>query len=164
MLRRPSAQWTGEHRTEYYEEIGGFETFRRIVAKFYEGVAGDEVLRPLYPEEDLGPAEERFLLFLVQYWGGPTTYSEHARPPPAADAARAVRGQPEAKDHWLLHFRAGLDSVDADPGAGRPVLGLRDPRRPVHGQLVRVSGQELGLQALAQRRVGIDRTGLPARS
>jgi hemoglobin len=62
--------------TTYYEEIGGFETFRRIVAKFYEGVAGDEVLRPLYPEEDLGPAEERFLLFLVQYWGGPTTYSE----------------------------------------------------------------------------------------
>ena len=43
---------------------------------FYEGVATDEVLRPLYPEEDLGPAEERFAMFLVQYWGGPTTYSD----------------------------------------------------------------------------------------
>ena len=42
--------------TTFYEEIGGFETFQRIVAKFYEGVAEDEVLRPLYPEEDLGPA------------------------------------------------------------------------------------------------------------
>ena len=49
-----------------------------IVARFYEGVADDPVLRPLYPEEDLGPAEERFRLFLVQYWGGPTTYSENA--------------------------------------------------------------------------------------
>ena len=62
--------------TTFYEEIGGFETLRRIVARFYEGVATDEVLRPLYPEEDLGPAEERFLLFLVQYWGGPTTYGD----------------------------------------------------------------------------------------
>ncbi len=62
--------------TTFYDEIGGFETFRTIVSKFYEGVAQDEVLRPLYPEEDLGPAEERFLLFLVQYWGGPTTYSD----------------------------------------------------------------------------------------
>ena len=60
----------------YYDEIGGEETFRRIVARFYEGVATDPVLRPLYPEEDLGPAEERFRLFLIQYWGGPTTYSD----------------------------------------------------------------------------------------
>ena len=73
------------------------------------------MLRPLYPEEDLGPAEERFRLFLVQYWGGPTTYSDDARPPAAADAARAVRGDPEAKEHWLLHFRAGLDEVELTP-------------------------------------------------
>ena len=60
----------------FYDEIGGDETIRRIVARFYEGVAGDPVLRPLYPEQDLGPAEERFRLFLIQYWGGPTTYSD----------------------------------------------------------------------------------------
>ncbi len=60
----------------FYDEIGGEETITRIVARFYAGVAGDEVLRPMYPEEDLGPAEERFRLFLMQYWGGPTTYSE----------------------------------------------------------------------------------------
>ncbi len=29
----------------------------------------------MYPEEDLGPAEERLRLFLIQYWGGPNTYS-----------------------------------------------------------------------------------------
>ena len=60
----------------FYDEIGGEETIRTIVHRFYEGVADDEVLRPLYPEEDLGPAEERFTLFLVQYWGGPTTYGD----------------------------------------------------------------------------------------
>ena len=60
----------------FYEAVGGYDTFHRIVARFYQEVATDEVLRPLYPEEDLGPAEERFRLFLMQYWGGPHTYSD----------------------------------------------------------------------------------------
>ena len=47
-----------------------------LVARFYEGVAGDPDLRALYPEEDLTDAEERLRLFLIQYWGGPTTYGE----------------------------------------------------------------------------------------
>ena len=60
----------------FYEAIGGHDTIKLIVDTFYEGVATDEVLRPLYPEEDLGPANERFRMFLEQYWGGPTTYSD----------------------------------------------------------------------------------------
>ncbi|KAA1418812.1 globin [Nocardioides humilatus] len=99
----------------YYEEIGGFETFRRIVAKFYEGVAGDEVLRPLYPEEDLGPAEERFLLFLVQYWGGPSTYSEQRGHPRLRMRHAPFPVDERARDHWLQHFRTALDSVSLTP-------------------------------------------------
>ena len=95
----------------FYEEIGGEETFRRIVAKFYEGVASDEVLRPLYPEEDLGPAEERFRLFLMQYWGGPTTYSDRRGHPRLRMRHAPFAVTPRAKDHWLRHFRAALDSV-----------------------------------------------------
>lgn len=56
--------------------MGGEPTFRRIVARFYAQVASDEVLRELSPEQDLGPAEERLALFLMQYWGGPQTYSQ----------------------------------------------------------------------------------------
>lgn len=99
----------------FYEEIGGFETFRRIVAKFYEGVATDEVLRPLYPEEDLGPAEERFLLFLVQYWGGPTTYSEQRGHPRLRMRHAPFPVDQEARARWLTHFRAALDSVGLTP-------------------------------------------------
>lgn len=105
----------GRVTTTFYEEIGGFETFRKIVATFYEGVAGDEVLRPLYPEADLGPAEERFLLFLVQYWGGPTTYSEQRGHPRLRMRHAPFAVNPEAKDRWLRHFRAGLDSVGLTP-------------------------------------------------
>ena len=93
------------------------------------------MLRPLYPEEDLGPAEERFRLFLVQYWGGPTTYSDTPRPPAAADAARAVRGDARTRaERWLVHFREGLDAAALHARAGRAVLGLRHPRRAVHGE------------------------------
>ena len=85
---------------------------RRIVARFYEGVATDELLRPLYPEEDLGPAEERFLLFLVQYWGGPTTYGDTRGHPRLRMRHAPFAVTPEAKDRWLVHFRAGLDEVE----------------------------------------------------
>jgi hemoglobin len=101
--------------TTYYEEVGGFETFETIVTRFYEGVATDEVLRPLYPEEDLGPATERFLLFLVQYWGGPTTYSEQRGHPRLRMRHAPFAVTPEARDRWLVHFRAGLDAADLTP-------------------------------------------------
>ena len=73
------------------------------------------MLRPLYPEEDLGPAEERFRLFLVQYWGGPTTYSDNRGHPRLRMRHAPFAVTPDAKDHWLLHFRAGLDEVDLTP-------------------------------------------------
>ena len=125
--------------TTFYDEIGGEATITAIVAAFYRGVAQDEVLRPLYPEEDLGPAEERFRLFLMQYWGGPTTYSDRRGHPRLRMRHAPFAVTPDAKDHWLRHFRAALDEVGAAAGAGRAVLGLRDPRRPVHGQLLRVT-------------------------
>src|SRR5512144_982811 len=55
----------------FYEQVGGEQTFRRLVAGFYARVATDPALRRLYPEADLSGAEERLRLFLMQYWGGP---------------------------------------------------------------------------------------------
>jgi len=99
----------------FYDEIGGMETMRTIVSTFYAGVAEDEVLRPLYPEEDLGPAEERFLLFLCQYWGGPTTYSERRGHPRLRMRHAPFPVNTEARDRWLTHFRAGLDAAELTP-------------------------------------------------
>lgn len=101
--------------TTFYEQIGGYDTIEHIVAAFYRGVADDEVLRPLYPEADLGPAEERFRLFLVQYWGGPSTYSERRGHPRLRMRHAPFAVTPEAKEHWLLHFRAALDEVALAP-------------------------------------------------
>ena len=102
---------TAEGQT-FYDEIGGYPTIAKIVERFYEGVATDELLRPLYPEQDLGPAAERFTLFLVQYWGGPTTYSDSRGHPRLRMRHAPFAVTPQARDHWLTHFRAGLDAAN----------------------------------------------------
>ena len=104
-----------DEQATFYDEVGGFETFRRIVHTFYEGVATDEVLRPLYPEEDLGPAEDRFAMFLEQYWGGPTTYSDLRGHPRLRMRHAPFAVTPTAAQHWLVHFRAALDEADLTP-------------------------------------------------
>ena len=99
----------------FYDQVGGHETFRRLVHEFYLGVAGDPQLRALYPEEDLGPAEEKFRMFLEQYWGGPPTYSEQRGHPRLRMRHAPYAVTPKAKEHWLRHFRAGLDEVALPP-------------------------------------------------
>ena len=106
---------SGETAQTFYDAIGGYPTIAKIVARFYEGVATDEVLRPLYPEEDLAAAEERFTMFLVQYWGGPTTYSERRGHPRLRMRHAPFAVTPRAKEHWLTHFRAGLDEAGLSP-------------------------------------------------
>jgi hemoglobin len=88
----------------FYDEIGGEATIRAIVHRFYEGVATDEVLRPMYPEADLGPAEDRFALFLMQYWGGPTTYGDTRGHPRLRMRHGPFLVTPTAAQHWLRHF------------------------------------------------------------
>jgi hemoglobin len=99
----------------FYDEIGGSPTIRAIVKRFYAGVAEDEVLRPMYPEADLTDAEERFALFLEQYWGGPTTYSDTRGHPRLRMRHAPFAVTSTARDHWLTHFRAGLDEADLTP-------------------------------------------------
>ena len=99
----------------FYDEIGGHDTFVRLVDAFYRGVAGDEVLKPMYPEEDLGPAKERLTLFLEQYWGGPTTYSDQRGHPRLRMRHAPFHVNPDARDRWLAHMRVAVDELDLPP-------------------------------------------------
>ncbi|MER7987303.1 globin [Streptomyces noursei] len=96
----------------FYEQVGGEDTFRRLVRRFYEGVAEDPLLRPMYPEEDLGPAEERLALFLMQYWGGPRTYSDNRGHPRLRMRHAPFTVDRAAHDAWLRHMRDAVDSLE----------------------------------------------------
>ena len=95
-----------------FERLGGEPTFRKLVEVFYAGVADDPLLRPMYPEEDLGPAIDRLTLFLIQYWGGPTTYSQERGHPRLRMRHAPFQVDAEARDAWLKHMRVAVDSID----------------------------------------------------
>jgi hemoglobin len=104
-----------EQQVSFYEAIGGHETFVALVDRFYAGVAADEVLRPLYPEADLASAAERLRMFLEQYWGGPTTYSDQRGHPRLRMRHAPFRVDSQARDHWLLHMREAVESLALPP-------------------------------------------------
>ena len=105
-----------------YARVGGTPFFEALVADFYARVAEDEVLRPLYPEEDLGPAEERLRLFLIQYWGGPSTYSqERGHPRLRMRHAPFAVGTAQI-EAWLRCMAAAVESADPAPAEREELL------------------------------------------
>lgn len=94
-----------------YARFGGHDFFRTLVHRFYEGVATDEPLRALYPETDLGPAEDRLRMFLEQYFGGPHTYSETRGHPRLRMRHLPYAVNHDQRDRWLRHMLGALDSM-----------------------------------------------------
>ncbi len=105
-----------------YEAAGGEPTFRLLVSRFYARVAADVLLRPLYPEEDLASATERLTLFLIQYWGGPSTYNEQRGHP-----RLRMRHQPFAigqaeRNAWLGHMTTAVESLELAPAVRKALV------------------------------------------
>jgi len=107
---------------EIYALLGGDTTapqaFTELVDAFYEGVAEDPLLRPLYPEEDLTGARERLTLFLIQYFGGPATYAEQRGHPRLRMRHMPFRIGIAERDAWLRLMNVALDTVPALAQAG----------------------------------------------
>jgi hemoglobin len=100
----------------FWEQVGGRATFEKLVRAFYEGIAMDEVLLPMYPEQpDLEGAIQRLTGFLEQYWGGPNAYSEERGHPRLRMRHQAFKVNPDARDRWLGHMRAALDTLELPP-------------------------------------------------
>lgn len=96
---------------DLFDRIGsaGFDQLTRV---FYQGVAQDPLLKPMYPEEDLGPAERRLRMFLEQYWGGPDTYQQERGHPRLRMRHYEFKIGPQARDAWLGHMRIAVDSLE----------------------------------------------------
>ncbi|OMH37178.1 globin [Tersicoccus sp. Bi-70] len=128
----------------FYEDVGGAPTFRALTDAFYDGVAGDPDLRALYPEEDLGPAKDRLRLFLEQYWGGPTTYSQERGHPRLRMRHHPFAVTPAMRERWLKHMRDAVDTLTLAPlheqmlwdylerAAHAMVNAPEDPQDPAH--------------------------------
>jgi len=93
-----------------YEQVGGEQFFTDLTADFYRHVEADPELRALYPEEDLGPAERRLRLFLMQYWGGPSTYGEERGHPRLRMRHFPYPIDPAMRNRWLSAMGAALQA------------------------------------------------------
>ena len=101
--------------TSLYDDVGGEPVFRALVDHFYGSVEDDPVLRPLYEAEDLGPggaARDRLSLFLMQYWGGPTTYSDNRGHPRLRMRHAGWRIGSRERDAWLSHMLRAVAALD----------------------------------------------------
>ena len=97
----------------FYDAVGGHATFRTIVARFYQLVREDEILLPLYPEDDFEDAEVRLRMFLEQYWGGPRTYSEQRGHPRLRMRHAPFRIGYLERDAWLRCMHTAVASIDS---------------------------------------------------
>ena len=100
----------------FWEQVGGRPTFEKLVRAFYDGIRTDEVLLPMYPEQpDLEGAIQRLTGFLEQYWGGPGTYNEQRGHPRLRMRHAPFKVNPDARDRWLMHMRAAVDTLELSP-------------------------------------------------
>ncbi|WP_238385302.1 globin [Nesterenkonia muleiensis] len=99
----------------FYAQVGGRPTFEKIVEVFYGQVAEDPEFRAMYPEEDLGPAKERLLMFLEQYWGGPRTYQAQRGHPRLRMRHMPFRVDAQARDTWLRYMRTAVEAAQLSP-------------------------------------------------
>ena len=96
----------------FHEKIGGHQTFENLVSHFYALVAIDPILRPMYPDNDLHGAGERLMMFLEQYWGGPTTYSEKRGHPRLRMRHAGFHIDSAARDAWLRCMKSAVDEIE----------------------------------------------------
>lgn len=93
-----------------YERVGGDTFFFSLVDRFYDRVEHDQTLRPMYPE-DLADSRRHLALFLIQYWGGPSTYDDERGAPRLRLRHAPHRIDEAARDAWLSHMQAALDGM-----------------------------------------------------
>ena len=101
---------TGPYDVAEIWEQTGSGPIEALVAHFYEGVAVDPILRPLYPT-DLDGARERLALFLIQRFGGPTTYSDRRGHPRLRMRHVPFTIGAAERDAWMRVMRAALAQV-----------------------------------------------------
>lgn len=108
-----------ERTTTLYDDAGGAPFFEALVGRFYDNVAGDPVLAAIYPPDDRDGARRLLTLFLIQYWGGPTTYANERGHPRLRMRHVPFGIDPAARDAWLRAMREAIAYVDAPAAVER---------------------------------------------
>lgn len=111
MARKLSFRSISRVSENFYERFGGAAAFEKLVDNFYENVKVNDILKPMYPDEDFVAAARRLRMFLEQYWGGPHTYSdERGHPRLRMRHAPYSIGIAE-RDAWLACMKPAVEQM-----------------------------------------------------
>ncbi|MFM7763579.1 MAG: globin [Acidimicrobiaceae bacterium] len=100
-----------------YDQVGGLSFFERLVDRFYEGVATDEVLIVLYEDQkNLVKARQHLTWFLAQYWGGPMLFNENRGHPKLRMRHMPFHIGNLERDRWLVHMLTAVNELVTDDG------------------------------------------------
>jgi len=109
------------NHTTIYEAIGGEPTIRRIVEAFYPRVQAHPDLGPIFPE-DIMPVMEKQFMFLTQFFGGPSLFSDMYGHPMMRGRHMPFPITPKRANAWLSCMGAALEEIGLDPTLRRVVL------------------------------------------
>ncbi|WP_268626031.1 globin [Paenibacillus alvei] len=104
-----------------YEAIGGEATVRKMVEAFYPRVQAHPLLAPLFPE-DIMPVMERQFMFLTQFFGGPSLYSDQFGHPMMRARHLPFPITRDRADAWLGCMREALHEIGMEPGLAAMVI------------------------------------------
>ena len=108
--------------SSFFERVGGSPVFAELVSQFYAQVAVDPILRPMYPDEDMKGAALRLQMFLEQYWGGPTTYSDERGHPRLRMRHTGFHIATAQRDAWLSCMRNAVLGLELEKELEREML------------------------------------------
>jgi hemoglobin len=96
-----------------YERVGGEPFFSALVERFYDSALGDAEFMAMYPTpDDLAGAKWRLTKFLVQYWGGPTTYSDERGHPALRMRHAPFLIDEHIRNKWMRHMSVALADAE----------------------------------------------------
>lgn len=113
---------TGGSEPTVFERAGGMEAFVALVDAFYGRVAGDDLLRPMYPD-DLEPGKRHLAMFLAQYWGGGPVYSGERGHPRLRMRHAPFPITPEAALRWAELMSASIRELRFPSDVEQQLLG-----------------------------------------
>lgn len=108
-----------------FEVVGGEAYFVALVERFFEDVEKNDLIRPMYPK-NIKQARQHTWSFLIQYWGGPQTYSEKRGHPRLRMRHMPFEIGTAERDAWFLMMQAAVDETPLP--AGLPAEAVTEVR------------------------------------
>lgn len=109
-----------------YDKLGK-EGLSSLLDSFYDKVFKNETIGPLFANSERELIQEKQLLFLSQFLGGPQGYTQQFGPPKMRFKHLPHKITPKAKDAWLACMKEAILAQDWDTNMKEIIYNIFPP-------------------------------------